>query len=169
VLVVDYITYMSPVPSDRIAPVRNEDYNQLVRDLKRTCLANRGRDGQPKPLICLTAAQISRRAYYEAVKQGGRYDLGAFSTYTEIERSADIALTALMTPEMRNAGQLKLQVQKNRDGVVPPEPLLLNVDFTRGSRLQELDQRDTTALLQIIKQGHSVLITGFQERAADRS
>ena len=72
------------------------------------------------------------------MKRDGLYDLQAFSTYTEIERSADIALTSLMTPEMRNLGQLKLQVLKNRDGVVPTEPLTLHIDFAHGYRVQEL-------------------------------
>jgi hypothetical protein len=89
-------------------------------------------------MICLTAAQISRKGLDEAMKRDGLYNLQAFSTYTEIERSADIALTALMTPEMRKAGQVKLQVLKNRDGAVPTEPLTLNVDFEHGSHVQEL-------------------------------
>jgi replicative DNA helicase len=142
VLVIDYITYMNPVPTSRMAPVRIDDYNDMIKDLKRLCLAHRNREGKPAPMICLTAAQISRKGLDEAMKREGLYDLQAFSTYTEIERSADIAMTALMTPEMRSGRQLKLQVLKNRDGVVPTEPLTLNVDFAHGSRLRELNERD---------------------------
>ncbi len=141
VLVIDYITHMSPVPIGRLAPVRNDDYNFMIHDLKRLCLTYRNREGKAAPLICLTAAQISRKGLEEAMKRDGLYDLQAFSTYTEIERSADIALTSLMTPEMRNLGQLKLQVLKNRDGVVPTEPLTLHIDFAHGFHLQELHQR----------------------------
>ena len=141
VLVIDYITHMNPVPIDRLAPVRNDDYNFMIHDLKRLCLTYRDREGKSAPLICLTAAQISRKGYEEAMKRDGLFDLQAFSTYTEIERSADIALTSLMTPEMRNLGQLKLQVLKNRDGVVPTEPLTLHIDFAHGYRVQELHLR----------------------------
>ena len=76
------------------------------------------------------------------MKRDGLYDLQAFSTYTEIERSADIALTSPHDPGgMPTLGQLKLQVLKNRDGVVPTEPLTLHIDFAHGFRLQELHQR----------------------------
>ncbi|MFL5281927.1 MAG: DnaB-like helicase C-terminal domain-containing protein [Rhodopila sp.] len=142
VLVVDYITYMHPAPAGRWAPTRTEDYNAMIKDLKRLCLAHRNRAGQPAPIMCLTAAQISRKGLDEAMKREGLYDLQAFSTYTEIERSADIAMTVLMTPEMRKIGQLKLQVLKNRDGAVPAEPLTLNVDFEHGSSLRERDERN---------------------------
>ena len=141
VLVIDYITRLNPVPIGRLAPVRIDDYNHMIQDLKRLCLTYRDREGKSAPLICLTAAQISRKGYEEAMKRDGLLDLQAFSTYTEIERSADIALTSLMTPEMRNLGQLKLQVLKNRDGVVPTEPLTLHIDFAHGLRVQELHQR----------------------------
>jgi hypothetical protein len=63
------------------------------------------------------------------MKRDGLFDLQAF-----------IALTSLMTPEMRNLGQLKLQVLKNRDDVVPTEPLTLHIDFAHGFRVQELHQ-----------------------------
>jgi hypothetical protein len=141
VLVIDYITHMNPVPIGRLAPVRNDDYNFMIHDLKRLCLTHRDRGGKSAPLICLTAAQISRKGLEEAMKRDGLYDLQAFSTYTEIERSADIALTSLMTPEMRKLGQLKLQVLKNRDGMVPTEPLTLHIDFAHGFHLQGLHQR----------------------------
>ena len=141
VLVIDYVTYMYPEPSSKFAPVRIDDYNHMIQDLKRLCLTYRDREGKSAPLICLTAAQISRKGFEEALKRDGLFDLQAFSTYTEIERSADIALTSLMTPEMRNLGQLKLQVLKNRDGVVPTEPLTLHIDFAHGLRVQELHKR----------------------------
>lgn len=141
VLVIDYVTYMYPEPSSEFAPVRIDDYNHMIQDLKRLCLTYRDGQGKSAPLICLTAAQISRKGYEEAMKRDGLLDLQAFSTYTEIERSADIALTSLMTPEMRKLGQLKLQVLKNRDGVVPTEPLTLHIDFAHGFRVQELHQR----------------------------
>ncbi len=151
VLVVDYITHMNPVPIGRLAPVRNDDYNYMIHDLKRLCLTYRDGKGKSAPLICLTAAQISRKGLEEAMKRDGLYDLQAFSTYTEIERSADIALTALMTPEMRNLGQLKLQVLKNRDGVVPTEPLTLHIDFTHGFHLRQLDERDPAETLNALR------------------
>jgi hypothetical protein len=102
-------------------------------------------------MICLTAAQISRKGLEEAMKRDGLYDLQAFSTYTEIERAADIAMTVLMTADMRKAGQLKLQVLKNRDGIVPTEPLTLTVDFAHGWRLQELDERNPTETLNVLR------------------
>lgn len=151
VLVIDYITYMNPVPPDWRWSVGPAEYNDMIKDLKRLCLSHRDREGKPAPLICLTAAQISRKGLDEAMKRDGLYDLQAFSTYTEIERSADVAMTVLMTPEMRNAGQLKLQVLKNRDGAVPTEPLTLNVDFAHGSRLRQLDERDPEQNLNALR------------------
>lgn len=151
VLVIDYCTYMYPASTGRYAPVRPDDYNQMIREIKRMCLSYRNCKGEPAPLICLTAAQISRRGYAEAMKQDGLFDLQAFSTYTEIERSADIAMTSLMTPEMRAVGQLQLQVLKNRDGVVPTEPVTLSVDFAHGSRVRELHDRTNNELLGALR------------------
>jgi hypothetical protein len=150
-LVIDYITYMNPISTNRWGPPGIDDYNTMIRQLKRFCLAYRNREGQPAPLVCLTAAQISRKGYEEAMKRGGVYDLQAYSTYTEIERSADIAMTTIMTPEMRKLGQLKLQVLKNRDGVVPPDPLDLNVDFEHGSSLRELDERNQVETFNVLR------------------
>ena len=45
VLVIDYITHMNPVPIDRLAPVRNDDYNLMIHDLKRLCLTYRDSRG----------------------------------------------------------------------------------------------------------------------------
>jgi hypothetical protein len=163
VLVIDYITYMSPVPSGRFVPARIDDFNLMIKELKRLCLTHRGPGGASAPLICFTAAQVSRRAYGEALKSieaadrdgsgvsKSHYDLQAFSTYTEIERSADIALTALMTPEMRRVGQMMLQVQKNRDGVVPPDPLTLYLDFEYGTFPQELSVRTREETIELMR------------------
>lgn len=142
VLVIDYVTYMHPVPGDRVFPPQVSDYNQLVKELKRLCITHRNSKGEKAPIICLTAAQVSRRAYAEAVKQGGIYGIDAFSTYTEIERSADIAMTTFMPPPLRAARQLRLQIHKNRDGVVPTDPVFLHIDLPNGMGITELNERD---------------------------
>ncbi len=56
-----------------------------------------------------------------------------------------------MTPEMRKLGQLKLQVLKNRDGVVPTEPVTLSVDFTHGSLVRELSDRTSDDAINALR------------------
>jgi hypothetical protein len=160
VLVIDYVTYMHPVPIDRIIPPQTADYNQLIKELKRLCLVHRNAKGEKAPIICFTAAQISRRAYAEALKQDNRYGIDAFSTYTEIERSADIAMTTLLTDPMRAASQLQLQVHKNRDGAVPPDPLLLYIDLKHGMGIEELgsSHRTATSALETVRMLQSLNI-----------
>ena len=51
-----------PISSSKFASVRIDDYNHMIQDLKRLCLTYRDREGKSAPLICLTAAQISRMA-----------------------------------------------------------------------------------------------------------
>jgi DnaB-like helicase C terminal domain len=149
-LVIDYVTYMHPLPADRIVPPQPSDYNQMIKELKRTCLAHRHANGQSGPLICLTAAQISRRGYAEALKQNGTYELAAFSTYTEIERSADIAITSFM--DQQNPSNLYLQVLKNRDGKTRPERLQLYIDPEGGFGMYEMRQHNAEEIRKVMSE-----------------
>lgn len=151
VLVIDYVPLMHPVPKEQRFPPQIQDYNQLFRDLKRYCMTYRRREGQLAPLLCLTAAQVSRKGYEEALKRGNSYDLTALSTYTEIERSADIVMTSMMTPAMKAASEIKLQVHKNRDGAVPLEPQTLYIDLNGGMGLEETHERTAADFLRTIQ------------------
>lgn len=139
VLALDYITRMYPLPPGGYRAVQTEDYNQLIKDVKRLCLSYRNRKGERAPLICLTAAQVSRSRYEEALGRGGLYDLQAFSLYTEIERSADTAITSFMSPQLRLTNMLQVQAHKHRRGPLPTETLRLYADFRNGGRVMTVE------------------------------
>ncbi len=42
---------MYPVPSSRFAPVRIDDYNHMIKELKRLCMTHRNLEGEAAPLI----------------------------------------------------------------------------------------------------------------------
>ncbi len=59
--------------------------------------------------------------------------------YSEIEKSADIIISVLMTPEMKTHETIRLQNIKNRNGAVVLEPVDLKIDLPHGWTISELE------------------------------
>lgn len=147
---VDYLSLMYPVDSDRGVP-DSGDYNQLIKNFKSWCLSHRGRDGNSSPILGISPCQISRRGYETALKNEGCYDLTALKQYSELETSGDIILTSLLTPEMRQSLQVRLQNLKNRDGAVVIEPIDLSCDLAGGYTISELETRSESEMVEVLK------------------
>lgn len=150
IVVLDYLTMMYPLNNDRGQPGR-ADYNQMIKDFKNMALAHRNAKGESAPFIGLTAAQISRAGYENAMKNNGLYEISAFAEYSEIERSADSMFSVLMSPEMRASSQLRIQCHKNRDGAVPLDALNLYVDLEAGFGLSEIAERNEAEVVAALQ------------------
>jgi hypothetical protein len=150
VCVPDYLTMFYPLESDKGSPT-NEDYNEMIKSFKQLCLTHQNARGETKPLIGISPAQISRKGMQEAVKNDNKYDIDAFARYSEIERSADILFTALMTPAQRAINQMRLQCHKNRDGEVVLDPLDIFIDLAHGFRLSEIQQQTQAQVVDALK------------------
>ena len=86
--VVDYLTLMYPLESERGYPQR-ADYNDLIKAFKNLLITHRDIRGNVAPMLGITAHQISRHGFDACVKADGRYDVTAFTDYSEIEKSAE--------------------------------------------------------------------------------
>ncbi|GAG27423.1 unnamed protein product, partial [marine sediment metagenome] len=71
--------------------------------------------------------------------------------YSEMEMSADIVFTSLLTDSMRLSSQLRIQNLKNRDGIVVVEPIEVFCDFKHGYSLSELGIRSESEIVDILK------------------
>jgi hypothetical protein len=85
-------------------------------------------------------------AFDACLKAEGRYDITAFTDYSEIEKSADHLFTCLMTPDMKNTNQMRLQHLKNRDGPVIADPVEIYIDFKHGLRVSDTKERTATEM-----------------------
>lgn len=146
----DYLTMMYPQISERASP-QQSDYNQMIKDFKNMALTHRNAAGLASPFIAMTAAQISRAGYEAAMKNNGIYEITAFAQYSEIERSSDQLFSTLMTAEMRDTNQIRLQNHKNRDGQVITDPLNLYVDLAGGFGLSEIAERNQEEVVNALQ------------------
>jgi len=150
VMAVDYLTLLYPLDSQKGKPDR-EDYNRMIKEFKSMALSHRSSEGKPAPMIALTPAQISRGKLEEAVKNNHYYDLSALREYTELEASADIVLTTMLLPEMRQSKTIKIQHLKNRNGDldVDPQEFFINLDY--GFNITETVVQSTADRIQALK------------------
>lgn len=128
-VVIDYSTKMWPISSESKKQPDTSDYNLLFGELKQLGLNWRSANGEKRPIPVITAAQISRAGLKEAIKNENIYDEAAFSHYSEIERSADTLMTVMMTPDMKDQGQFRMQQVKGRNTGVQTEPVDLAIDL----------------------------------------
>lgn len=137
---VDYLTMLYPLESDKGSPERN-DYNQIVKEFKNIALSHRHREGHPAPFIAITPAQISRGGLDNAMKNNNYYDLSALREYSELESSADIVMTTMLLPDMRERKVVSVQNLKNRDGRVETEAVELACDLDLGFNISDGKRR----------------------------
>jgi hypothetical protein len=149
-LIHDYLMLMHPLAGDRGSPQRT-DYNDLIKGFKNLLITHRDVRGNIAPLLGITAHQISRHGFDACLKTDKRYEIAAFTDYSEIEKSADHLFTCLMTPDMKNANQMRLQHLKNRDGAVVENPVEVYIDFVHGMKLSNTAERPATELTAILK------------------
>lgn len=104
--VIDYISLLGADTWEK-AKDGNETTNNIVKNLKRLCLTFN--DG--KGIRILSPHQANRDGYREAKGNDGKYDLTALSNNHEIERSADLVISAF---KFDDRSALKLCCLKNR-------------------------------------------------------
>lgn len=150
VAALDYLTLLLPSGGKKRRAER-EDYNQMIKDFKSLGLTHKDRAGRDSPMLCLTAAQISRGGLDEALKNDGRFKLSALSDYNELEKSADIVFSVLMTTEMKALGKLRLQNLKNRDDVVVEDPIDLHVALGEGYSVSEMVERSASEMVAVLR------------------
>jgi len=151
IVAVDYLSLMYPLKKDSKGTPGTEDYNQMIKEFKQLMLTNLNNKGEKYPLIGLTAAQVSRQGYEQCLKLNKTYNTAAFSSYTELERSADVLMTILRDPELAREKKVKLQVLKNRDGEIPYEGKEFVCDLAFGAQIldaKENQQLDLSAVLR---------------------
>ena len=149
-LVVDYLTLLYALESDRGTPDIG-DVNNMIKAFKNLLLTHRNVRGESRPLLGITAAQISRPGLDKALKVEGIYDISAFERYSEIEKSADHLFTVLMTAEMKATRRMRIQHLKNRDGEVCLDPADIFVDLERGFTLSEVAERSSEEQTQLLQ------------------
>ncbi len=152
VLSVDYLTLLNPLPENSKRSPQMEDFNQMIKEFKQLLLTNIDGKSNKTPLIGLTAAQISRQGYQECLKNQKNYNMSAFSSYNEIERSADVLMSILRDPELAKTNRVKLQFLKNRDGEVPFEgkDFICNVD--QGGLILDAKEQSIENLNEMIQE-----------------
>lgn len=150
-IALDYLTMMSPSDDPRSRETSVQEVNQMIKDFKSLCLTHTDLYGNKRPLIGFTAHQLSRQGYEKALKNEGRYELSAFHLHSEIEKSSDLVLTSLVTPDMRQANKIRVQVLKNRDGEVPFDPVDQFIDYKHGFACGEIKERTLTEIIDTIK------------------
>jgi replicative DNA helicase len=150
VIGVDYLTQIYPIIKDTKSPDM-EDYNQMIRDFKNYILSHVDKRGLSDPIIGITPTQISRKGLAEALKNENRYTLDAIRMYSEMEQSADIVITTLLTDAMRASSQLLVQNLKNRDGEVIINPIPIFCDFKNGYSISNLKMRSEDDILKALK------------------
>ena len=150
VIGIDYLSLMYPMVGGNKSPDM-EDYNQMIRDFKNYILTHSNREGVVEPIIGLTPAQISRKGFTECLKNDGRYTLDAIRYYSEMEMSADVVFTTLLTDAMRDSSQLRIQNLKHRDGKIIIDPIEVYCDFINGYSIGEIKQRSESEIAEILK------------------
>lgn len=107
--VIDYISLMGADKEER-AKDGNETVNNIIKNLKRTCLTfNNG-----KGIRMLSPHQTNRTGYLEAKKNEGLYNLTALSNHHEAERSTDIVASLYKFDDEGDGNRLKICCLKNR-------------------------------------------------------
>lgn len=105
-VVIDYISLMGADTWEKSRD-GNETTNNIVKNIKRLCMTfNNG-----KGVRILSPHQANREGYKEAMKNSGLYNLTALSNAHEIERSADLVISAY---KFDDRSVLKLCCLKNR-------------------------------------------------------
>ena len=123
----DYLTLMYPL--DGKGKPNWDDYNLMIKEFKNMALTHRDRSGELSPFLAITPTQISRDGYEKAVKNNNLYDISAIKMFSEFEASGDVVMSTLLTPDMRQARQIRIQNLKNRDGELVIDPADIGIDF----------------------------------------
>jgi hypothetical protein len=124
----------------------------MIKQFKQMCLAHQNSQGESKPFIGLTGAQISRDGLSRAVKNEGVYDLAAFFMYSEIEKSGDILCTVYMPEEFRGANRMRVQMLKNRSGELNADGYYdYHVDLASGQRILAIEERSQDEVMSALK------------------
>lgn len=76
----------------------------------------------------LLLSQTSRESYKKAMDNNGEYDLTSLSQARELERVAYSIVFLYVDKELRESGEFKIAMPKNRGGPPLIEPIIVNID-----------------------------------------
>jgi replicative DNA helicase len=96
-------------------------------------------DGSPLSMVVL--AQINRDGYKRAKMKGGEYDLFDLAELNSIERDSSYVVTLFLDENLRDSGEVKVNMPKNRFGstIITPIVSLTNPSYCIvGDELDEV-------------------------------
>ncbi len=124
IFIVDYVQLFQYYQNRRI---RLDNVTSMidffVRQFQMTCQNFNGRK-----LMGLLLSQMNRAGYSRAVENNGRADLLALSESRELERSSFAVMSLFTDDALRESGEVKTCLLKNRGGDIIVDPLITRVD-----------------------------------------
>lgn len=96
----------------------------MVSDFRRLAV---GSKVFPQRIVIL-GAQANRDGYERAVKADGQYDLRAIAEIPQLEKIAYYAISVFLDDRLRQSGETKICMPKNRGGKLISEPVVVPVD-----------------------------------------
>lgn len=108
-------------------------------------------------IVVVLLAQANRDGWREANQNEGKYELTALGDSNELERGAYRVFFLYSTDEIKESGEIKIMMTKNRGGRTLPEPFQTQFQpefATMGSGISGyndlMDEQDLTGLLGVI-------------------
>lgn len=122
-LIVDYLQLFQylPVPLDVPRNISVGDF--FVRqftELGKKCNGHR--------MAVILLSQANRKGHEQAEQNSGMYTLQALAEFHELERSASYVLSTFTDPILKESGEVKVTLMKNRFGDTMSEPIITCVD-----------------------------------------
>lgn len=144
---VDYLSQINPLRHNaRASGDAKSDVNRMFYNFRQFLLNYKNVEHKEAPLIGISPVQIGQGKYNDAIKNDRMYDATAPGDYNEIERSSTHMISVLMTREMREAGLLRVQCLKNREGAVPVDAYEVQVALAYGMGVREFAEPDEAEL-----------------------
>lgn len=103
---------------DRISDAR------VVRDFTNLAIGN----SRFKAKIVILGAQANREGYNRSIENEGQYDLMAISDVNQLERDAYYCISLFVDDELRQSGETKMCLLKNKSGPIITMPVVVPMD-----------------------------------------
>ena len=84
--------------------------------------------GERHKLVSVLLSQINREGWKKAVENDGEYDLTALAEANELEKSASYVIALYSDEDLKEAGELKMQLLKHRGGETLCSSILVPLD-----------------------------------------
>ena len=120
VVVLDYVQLLIPY-------VKKYTHNagaRIVRDFTQFAIGG-ARD--PSRIVILVA-QSNREGWKDAVANDGHYTVAAISDLNQLERDSSYVISIFLDDKLRQSGECKMSLLKNRSGPIIGQPVIVPVD-----------------------------------------